>query len=286
MNTTEPKYKRQRYLLSFIRQLEDGISTTDLQKLVFLSSQYEGLDYYKFIPYLYGSYSFQLAEDLEILQRDGHVQIGDQGISATGKYSKVKAFQIPIERRKKLLTKAYREFPYYTIHSEILSQLFYGEELEKFYEQRIRYHNSEQVLFTMGYEGKCIEDFFNIMLQNNVRVLCDVRKNPLSRKFMFSKSSLEHICSKLNIAYVHIPELGIDSKKRTSLETADDYKSLFSDYEKTLHGLTKYFEQIYTLLQTNVRITLMCFEQDPLMCHRNIIKNYLVQTYKIKSDDI
>jgi uncharacterized protein (DUF488 family) len=138
----------------------------------------------------------------------------------------------------------------------------------------------------MGYEGKCIEDFFNIMLQNNVRVLCDVRKNPLSRKFMFSKSSLEHICSKLNIAYVHIPELGIDSKKRTSLETANDYKSLFSDYEKTLHGLTKYFEQIYTLLQTNVRITLMCFEQDPLMCHRNIIKNYLVQTYKIKSDNI
>ena len=47
-----------------------------------------------------------------------------------------------------------------------------------------------------------------------IGLLCDVRKNPLSRKFGFSKKKLKHITETVGIKYVHIPELGIESDKR------------------------------------------------------------------------
>lgn len=86
---TQPTYKLQRYLLSFLRQLNGIVTATDLQKLVFLHTMAGDSSYYEFVPYKFGSYSFQLKEDLDILQRDGfitleHVQ-GSIKIRATDK---------------------------------------------------------------------------------------------------------------------------------------------------------------------------------------------------------
>ena len=64
-----------------------------------------------------------------------------------------------------------------------------------------------------------IEAFINNLIQNDIRLLCDVRKNPLSRKFGFSKGKLSHILDTIGIKYVHIPDLGIESDKRRSLDT-------------------------------------------------------------------
>ncbi|WP_348602891.1 DUF488 family protein [Bartonella tribocorum] len=41
--------------------------------------------------------------------------------------------------------------------------------------------------FTIGYEGKSLENYLNCLLENNIKILCDVRKNPISRKYGFSK---------------------------------------------------------------------------------------------------
>jgi hypothetical protein len=45
-------------------------------------------------------------------------------------------------------------------------------------------------IVTIGYEGRSLEAFLNLLLQNSVTLLCDVRRNPLSRKYGFSKSTL------------------------------------------------------------------------------------------------
>ena len=65
----QPTYKRQRFLLSYIRQLNESVSVTDIQKLIFLYTMKEKTEYYEFVPYRFGPYSFQLAEDIEILCR-------------------------------------------------------------------------------------------------------------------------------------------------------------------------------------------------------------------------
>ena len=289
-NNNQPTYKRQRFLLAFIRQLQDGVTSTDLQKLVFLHTMSEDSDFYEFIPYKYGSYSFQLAEDLDILSRDGYLFIEykpeSTRIKATGEYPQEAPFRIAIERGKTLIRKAYREYPYYAVNSEITGRLFRGEELERFNNGKQTYAKTGQVLFTIGYEGKNIEAFINTLIQNDIRLLCDVRKNPLSRKFGFSKGKLEHITGTVGIKYVHIPDLGIESGKRSSLETAEDYKCLFRDYTETLPNLTPLLGRVYSLLRSDVRIVLMCYEKEPEMCHRHLIRDYIANTHTIRSVDL
>ena len=50
----QPTYKRQRFLLSYIRQLNESVSVTDIQKLIFLYTMKEKTEYYEFVPYRFG----------------------------------------------------------------------------------------------------------------------------------------------------------------------------------------------------------------------------------------
>lgn len=289
-NNHQPTYKRQRFLLAFIRQLQGGVTSTDLQKLVFLHVMSEGLDFYEFIPYKFGSYSFQLAEDLDILRRDGYLFIESTPestrIKANGEYPYEASFRIATERGNSLIQKTYREYPYYAINSKIAERIFRGEELERFKNEKQNYVRTSQILFTIGYEGKSIEAFVNSLIRNDIRLLCDVRKNSLSRKFGFSKGKLKHIAETAGIRYVHIPGLGIEADKRSSLETTEDYQCLFGDYAETIPHLKPLLEEVYSLLCSNIRIGLMCYEREPGMCHRHVIRDYIVNTYKVRNVDL
>jgi uncharacterized protein (DUF488 family) len=287
MGNPQPTYKRQRFLLAFIRQLGDGVSTTDLQKLVFLHTMNKCSEFYEFLPYKYGAYSFQLAEDVDIL-RKGRFLAAVEGtrVKAEGVYTCENAFTIDAERGSALIRKAYRKYPYYTVNSEMINTLFHGEEVKLFYEERLKYVRSEQILFTIGYEGRSIEAFINELIQNGITLLCDVRKNPLSRKFGFSKSKLEHITSTVGIKYVHIPNLGIESDERRALETIKDYEGLFKNYTDTLPQREPYLELVYSLLKSNTRVSLMCYEKDAAMCHRHVIRDYIADAHKIRSKDL
>ena len=287
MSSTQPTYKRQRFLLAFMRQLGGNVSATDLQKLIFLHTMKEGGEFYEFLPYRFGSYSFQLAEDVDILGRDGYLTVEGTKVTAAGVYSQDNLFDIDAERGNNLIRKAYRAYPYYTINSEMIDRLhFNAEETARFSEERLKYNQTGQSLFTIGYEGKSIEALINALIQNGIRLLCDVRKNPLSRKFGFSKGKLEHITGMVGIKYIHIPGLGIVSDKRRALETVEDYEVLFDDYAGTLPNLEPYLDWVYSLLCSNVRIALMCYEKDAVMCHRHIISDYLTKAHEVRSVDL
>src|SRR5439155_7481614 len=87
-------------------------------------------------------------------------------------------------------------------------------------------------LLTIGYEGRSLEAYLNLLLCEGVTLLCDVRRNPLSRKYGFSKSTLSKACEGVGIRYEHLPGLGIESDKRQSLETQADYDAWFEEYER------------------------------------------------------
>jgi len=285
-NSNRPTYKRQRFLLAFIRQLEGGVASTDLQKLVFLNTMADGSEFYEFVPYRFGAYSFQLAEDVDILRRDGYLSVESARIRATGEYSREVLFRIAVERGDNLIRKAYRQYPYYAINSEIIDRVFHGEDADRIRNEKKNYTQTGQTLYTIGYEGRSIEAFVNALIQNDIRLLCDVRKNPLSRKFGFSKGKLEHIMDTIGTEYIHIPALGIESDKRCSLETEDDYRRLFSEYAKTLQRLKPHLERVYSMLRTSRRIAIMCYEREPAMCHRHVIRDYLTGTYPVRSMDL
>jgi uncharacterized protein (DUF488 family) len=132
-----------------------------------------------------------------------------------------------------------------------------------------RSFEEETVLFTIGYEGISLESYLNKLIKNNIKVLCDVRKNALSMKYGFSKTQLKNACNGVGIEYVHIPEVGIDSDQRQELKSQSDYDVLFEKYKE--NNLTKTVTnqvEILDLLKQNRRIALTCFEADICQCHR------------------
>jgi len=285
-NSLQPTFKRQRFLLEFIRQIKDPVTATEIQKLVFLYLMSDGSDHYDFIPYKFGPYSFQLAEDVEILCRDAFLQADSNRYFAAGMFQAEITYPIAAERGDALIRKTYREYPYYAINSEITDRLFTGKERIDFEYAKERYVKTGQMLFTIGYEGRSVEAFVNTLIENDVRLLCDVRKNPLSRKLGFSKNRLEHILGTAGISYSHFPDLGIESEKRTSLETKDDYAHLFEAYAEKLPSYESALKKLYELFSARSRIALMCYEKEPEMCHRHVIRDYLHDHYSMECADL
>lgn len=88
-------------------------------------------------------------------------------------------------------------------------------------------------------------------------------------KYGFSKSHLKRFCESVGIEYVHIPEVGIQSDKRQSLNTQQDYNLLFEDYKSNyLTNTVVVQQQIIKILKDKRRIALTCFEANICQCHR------------------
>lgn len=128
---------------------------------------------------------------------------------------------------------------------------------------------AEKAFFTIGYEGRSPEAYINLLYDNGVRLLCDVRRNPISKKFGFSKNELAANLARVGIAYKHIPELGIASEERSSLQTDADYHALFQKYEETtLANQQIKLAELNDLLNQHQRIAITCFEASVHHCHR------------------
>jgi uncharacterized protein (DUF488 family) len=284
----KPVYKRQQFLLAFVQQLQKSVSLTDLQKLVFLYSTTNDAKHYNFLPYKYGAYSFQLAQDVDVLELDGYiVKDNNRIISLDHRQSiLVNSSSIDTLRGKALIRKTYEKYPYYAINSEIAGSLMDNVSISKIERTKASYISETKQLFTIGYEGKTVEHFANELIQHGVRVLCDVRKNPISRKFGFSQKKLKHIVETVGIKYEHIPDLGIESQDRQYLETDADYVELFTQYRLQLPKKQNSIDLLIDRLNTQKRIALVCYEQDPKYCHRKQIADYIVSYSDVESEDL
>ena len=288
MPTKQPVYKRQQFLLAFLQKLNSVVTATDLQKSIFMYSMANELNYYDFVPYKFGAYSFQLKQDVDVLHKDGYVTERNELVSSSDYTPTIFIDTSKIEslRGNDLVRKAYENYPYYAIRSEIAEKLLDSKALQAVHSLNNELTTDDTKLLSIGYEGKSIECFMNVLLKNGVKVLCDVRRNPLSRKYGFSRKSLKHIAESVGILYVHVPELGIDSEDRQSLVTPEDYRALFDEYRESLFSKTLFLQQVYQLINNNNRVALMCYEQDPNFCHRTVVKDYLTNSYGLESEDI
>lgn len=142
-------------------------------------------------------------------------------------------------------------------------------------------------LFTVGYEGRSLDEYCALLIEHGVRAIVDVRRNPISRKKGFSKTALSTGLLSSGIVYFHLPELGIDSSLRKELETEEDYHELFVLYRKKL--LPKAHDGLEALFEITERfsaIALTCFERDPAHCHRHCISDYCFENKVISTPAI
>lgn len=273
-------FYRRKIILSLFQLCNGNVEKTKLQKLLFLYSQRKRESEYDFIPYKFGCYSNSANADLVAMVKKEFLSESERGYSKIDPKDYLHTLK-PKDRElltetinsygnmtsEALIRHTYINFPYYAINSTIAERIL-NEEYYSRVLNTVPNQNGKSI-FTIGYEGVSLEKYLNKLVKNNIKLLVDVRKNPLSMKYGFSKTLLKRFCESLDIKYIHIPEVGINSNKRQTLEKQEDYDILFENYKNTtLKETSTQQQKIINLLNEYNRIALTCFESNICQCHR------------------
>jgi uncharacterized protein YwgA len=282
-------YYRRKILLALLEAFDNRLDKISLQKLLMLVSKQQLKPDFHFVPYKFGCYSFQATADLQTMTKYNQVtlQCSDWVKTDTEKYLlglkerdrqaiRYVKQMYGSKTSDELIRLTYIKYPHLAINSLVAKDKLTAEEYRKVIEAKPQ--SNKTILFTIGYEGVSLEEYINKLIVNDVKVLCDVRKNSYSMKFGFSKSQLQAACTGVGIEFVHIPQLGIDSDKRQELNTQADYDKLFSQYRNDVLTQTKpYQDKLIDLLSKNKRIALTCFEANICQCHRKHLADAIVK---------
>ena len=231
--------------------------------------------FYNFFPYNYGPFSHMFYLDLCDLKSRGLLSedfsLALEAIAATETIPEAVRNQIAgvVQRfdANDITGYVYDHYPAYTVNSKLVAKVKTKEPAG---------------LFTIGYEGKDIDSFLDILIQNRVDAVIDVRANPFSMNFSFIGQRLKHYLEKVGIDYCHIPELGIPGERRKNLSSEADYQKLFRFYKAAI--LPNQMEKIQLLsdMANQKRIALLCFEADKNCCHRGVLSAELERVMEKK----
>jgi uncharacterized protein (DUF488 family) len=125
-------------------------------------------------------------------------------------------------------------------------------------------------IYTIGHSNHTQEEFLNLLAEAKIEVIVDVRTNPNSRWATFAnKDSLKEILKSVQIHYIYLGDvLGGYPSDPDSYDTQTgkvDYQIIQAkEYfkrgiKRILGGLKRY------------RVCIMCAEEDPTSCHRNLL---------------
>lgn len=273
-------YYRRKIILSLLEAFDNKLDKISLQKLLLLVSKQQQKPDYHFVPYKFGCFSFQANADLNTMIGYNQVKAEDncwiktdtdsylQGLKESDRqivrYTKL---QHGGKSADELIKYTYIKYPYFAINSIVAKDKLSDTEYQKVINARPK--SDSPMLFTIGYEGISLEEYLNRLIVNDVKILCDVRRNAISMKYGFSGPQLKKACEGVGIGYIHIPELGIDSDKRQKLENQADYDRLFALYcSNMLPKTIEKQEQVLALVKEKGRVALTCFEANINQCHR------------------
>ncbi len=287
--STPMLFSRQRQLLQLLDALGGTSGMLDFQKLLFLYCQESstGAAPYDFVPYKFGAFSFtSYADRRKLIERgllDEHDgwQITSEGRKVIGRTMDMHLTAFAKRHSglqgDALIADTYRRFPFFATRSEIAERVLAGDDAALARIKAVqRTKATSSSLGTIGYEGHTLESYLTVLLKSGATVLCDVRRNAISRKYGFSKNTLARGCEGVGIRYEHLPELGIASEQRQSLDKQADYDALFADYERTLLPKQQSaLKKIQGWIDAGERVTLTCYEHQPNQCHRHCVAEAL-----------
>ena len=129
-------------------------------------------------------------------------------------------------------------------------------------------------LFTIGFTKKSAEQFFELLKENGVKKIVDIRINNSSQLAGFAKGpDLAYFAKSINhISYVYIPDFA-------------PTKELLSDYQNKRIDWVGYQKVYMDLIEerkvsSKYNITdfdgacFLCSEQSPERCHRRLLVEY------------
>jgi uncharacterized protein (DUF488 family) len=126
-------------------------------------------------------------------------------------------------------------------------------------------------LLTIGYEGCTIANVLAELRAARVGLLIDVRAVPQSRKPGFSKRQLAAGLDEQGIAYVHLQGLGTPKPGRDAVRAGhpERMEEIFREHMTSDRAQVELAQA--KQLARERRCCLLCFEQDPMTCHRRLV---------------
>ena len=272
---------RQRVVLALLQQAGRPLPPMVFVKLIFLLRQETSLRrdraFYEFVPYKYGPFSFMLYQELGNLRRNGYLCPDDGDVALSrGMLDSVSeetgALPEPafgairtILRRygqmrpRALVRNVYARYPWYASRSE----------LSKYPRYCVKRRSPAKAAYTIGYQGRSVDGFFNKLLELGIELIIDVRYTPVSRKYGFSRRSLREIGAKLGIQYRHLPSFGVPAEHRAGLGSQASYERLLDLYElEILPGKREGIVELGQLMRRKLAV-LLCMERNAERCHRS-----------------
>ena len=130
-------------------------------------------------------------------------------------------------------------------------------------------------LFTIGFTKKSAKTFFEILIENEVKTVVDIRLNNKSQLAGFTKGDdlpyfLEEIAK---IDYIHMPNL---APPKNLLQSYKKNKILWPDYQDEYLKILIERNILKNLNQSILKNScLLCSEPTPENCHRRLLAEYL-----------
>src|SRR5688500_13039167 len=126
-------------------------------------------------------------------------------------------------------------------------------------------------IFTIGYEATTMAEFLTALQDAGVKRVIDVRAVPNSRRPGFSKSPLRNALAEVGIDYVHLKALGTPSEGRSAARAGrqDDLERIYAGQLDLPEAIVQ-AEQMRELAAEKPS-ALLCYERDPVGCHRSLL---------------
>ena len=131
-------------------------------------------------------------------------------------------------------------------------------------------------IYTIGYEGICINDFLFLLRKHAIETVVDIRELPLSRKPGFSKNALSNTLNLGGLEYVHIPNLGCPKSIRNRYRNDGNWARYKEAFITHLDSQDEALADLASIAAIS-SCALLCFESDYNFCHRSMVANAVSQ---------
>ena len=274
-------YQRQKVLLNLLREAPNrSASKIPFVKWLFLLKEEENIDqrisFYSFFPYNYGPFSFLAYKDIFELERFGWVKSDYSSFRYAVSEEESVGIELPSETMqsverilqnygrlspRSLMKYVYDKYPWYASKSRFKQS-----------SPPVVLPKAQPAIYSLGYEGLSIDAFLDIVLKVGIQAIIDVRNNPVSRKYSFSKSALADKCRSVGLKYHQFSDIGIPPKFRSHIQNK---QALWKFYiEEVIQKNLGLLRSIASICESRPS-ALICFEKNPEDCHRHIVAGEL-----------
>jgi uncharacterized protein (DUF488 family) len=137
----------------------------------------------------------------------------------------------------------------------------------------------KSAIFTIGYQDYSLLGLVNILKEQGIDTLVDVRYDAYSKRPEFCKGRLRSAIEEAGMEYIHRPELGTPTQLRKKITNAGSGQEVFRLYFERISKVNYRYVEAVAELASPRKLVLMCMEKEPERCHRKILADFLSRKF-------